>query len=186
MGAHPSQSGHNNTGMYVFIFCMVFTTVFFTYVTFFSGGVNLNEVNPDQPIEAAPGEAPVMAAEPKRMDNIASVKEPWISTPELIEHGHAVYNTSCKMCHGEKGLGDGPAAVGIKPRNLVEGKWKAKGDSLGLFETLQNGLPGTSMVSFASLPASDRWAMVHYIRSITQNKVPDNMDELKAKAPKLK
>ena len=61
-----------------------------------------------------------------------------------------------------------------RPRNLIEGKWTAGGDRIGLYKTLKNGLAGTSMAAFGHLPVIDRWAMVHYIRSITKNKVKDD------------
>lgn len=55
---------------------------------------------------------------------IADVKEPWVSTPEIVEYGHKQYKMNCATCHGDTGKGDGPA-VGSnpKPRNFVEGKW---------------------------------------------------------------
>ena len=64
------------------------------------------------------------------------------------------------------------------PRNLVEGKWTKGGSSAELFHTVQNGIPGTSMAAFGHLPLVDKWALVQFIRSITENKVEDNPAEL--------
>ncbi|MCB0386285.1 MAG: cytochrome c, partial [Bdellovibrionales bacterium] len=86
----------------------------------------------------------------------------------------------CAVCHGKEGKGNGPASSGLvpPPRNLVEGKWKQGGSSKDLFVTMEMGVPGTSMIGFAHLPKIQRWALVHYLRSITMNKVEDDLDEL--------
>lgn len=182
------QSHYNTGGMIAFVFSMVFTLGFFGYVTFVHKGVQLKEVADVQPdaTQTLAGGAAKPAA-PKKIANIAAVKDPWISTPELVDHGAAVYQTNCAVCHGPKGLGDGPGAgVVPPPRNLVEGKWTRGGDSLSLFNTLTKGSPGTSMAPFAHLVPAERWALVHFVRSITQNKVADNDAKLAADAPKLK
>jgi mono/diheme cytochrome c family protein len=183
------QNDYNKGGMIAFAFSMVFTLSFFVYVSFIHKGVDLKEVADVQPgAEQTVAGNDAAAAGPKKIANIESVKDAWISTPELVDHGAAAFSTTCAMCHGPKGMGDGPAGAALnpKPRNLVEGKWKKGGTSLGLFDVVTHGLPGTSMAPFGHLPVNERWALVHYIRSITQNKVADNDAELKAKAPSLK
>ncbi len=183
------QNDYNKGGMIAFVFSMVFTLLFFVYVSFIHKGVDLKEVAEAQPeLEQTLAGTEAAPAGPKKIADIAGVQTAWISTPELVEHGAAAYTTNCAMCHGPKGMGDGPAGAALvpKPRNLVEGKWAKSGDSLGLFDTLKNGLPGTSMAPFGHLPVNERWAIVHYIRSITQNKVADNEAALKTKAPSLK
>jgi len=53
------------------------------------------------------------------------------------------------------------------------------GTSDGLFQTVTNGSPGTSMASMKYLPVVDRWAVVQFIRSITKNKIKDDRQSLK-------
>ena len=36
------------------------------------------------------------------------------STPELLAEGEKLYKTNCTSCHGENGVGGGPASVGSK------------------------------------------------------------------------
>lgn len=180
-----NQNDHNKGGMAAFMFSMVFTIGFFIYVTFMTGGVNLKEVaDVDEKVAN-----PIAAVDegPKKIADIAAVKEPWLETPELTEHGHYLYKLNCVMCHGEKGLGDGVAGAALnpKPRNLVEGQWRKGGSSIELFTTLTKGLP-PGMPGFAHMAPGDRWALVQYIHSITQSRVKDNLDDLKAKAPGLK
>lgn len=93
--------------------------------------------------------------------------KPWIATPELIAHGKEQYKTQCLTCHGEQGGGDGPAAAGLnpKPRNFKVGDgWKAGRKPTQLYTTLTKGL--NTMPAFGSLPADDRWGLVHYVRTL--------------------
>ena len=108
---------------------------------------------------------------------------PWISTEWLIAQGKKVYAVQCALCHGPKGLGDGNPALIPPPRNLVEGDWQKGGSSKELFLTFEKGIEGTSMASFKHLSKLDRWALVHYVRSITDNKVPDDPKELEEFGP---
>lgn len=183
------QNDYNKGGFIAFLFSMVITIGFFVYIVFVHKGVDLKEVAEQQPAAAgqAVAEQPAQVTH-KKIADIASVKDPWIATPELVEHGAAVYSTACAMCHGPSGKGDGPAGMSLnpKPRNFVEGKWKYGGDSLGLFNTITNGVKGTSMAAFGYMPVAERWALVHYLRSITENKVADDEAQLKAKAAALK
>src|ERR1700751_814590 len=43
----------------------------------------------------------------------STVKNPWISTPELIAHGKELFSVQCVSCHGVDGKGDGPAAAAL-------------------------------------------------------------------------
>lgn len=178
------QDDHDKAGMKVLIFTMLFTLGFFIMIVFFSKGIDLKEINESA---QAPGATAPAAQKVAELD-MSTVKEPWVSTPEIVAHGKQLFQTNCAMCHGAEGKGDGAAGAGLnpKPRNLVEGKWKKGGTSLGLFDVLQNGIAGGSMASWkASIKKNDRWALVAFIRSITQNKVADDEAKLKKIAPTL-
>lgn len=177
-----SQSGVNPGGMKMFIAAMFVTFAAFFYVSFFSGGIDLKEVKPidEKAVEQKVAEVKV---------DVSGIKEPWLPNEDMVKHGAAVFKTNCAMCHGAEGKGDGIAGKALKPppRNLVEGKWTRGGGELAMFATLQNGIPGTSMQGYKdALPAKDRWALVQFIHSITENKVNDSEADLKAKAPGLK
>ena len=134
------------------------------------GVVGLNEV-----VEPAADGAPA-----KVKFDPSAVENPCVSTEDMIKHGASVYKTNCAVCHGDKGMGDGPGAAGIAVRNLVEGQWKQGGTSIALFKTLQTGIPGTSMAAFKHVAKNDRWAVVHWIRSITNNAPKDDAAALEA------
>ena len=157
---------YNSLGFYFFLAAMAFSSLWASYFLIFKNKIDL-------------GEYAESALSPS-MEGLSEAEQarPWILTENLVSIGHKVYKAQCALCHGDKGLGDGTPGLIPPPRNLVEGKWKQGGSSKALFLTLQKGMEGTSMVSFKHLPKFDRWALVHYIRSITNNKAPDNEKEL--------
>lgn len=166
-GSQPESDLYSHGGMIAFIFSMVFVTVFILYIVFMHPGVNL-------------GEIPDPSGKTVTQEVKTTFVDPWKTTPELIEHGSKLFQTNCALCHGPKGIGDGPAGASLnpKPRNLIEGKWKVGGDSISLYTTLTKGIAGSSMPGFAHFKSEDRWAMVHWVRSITNDKVPDDLVKL--------
>ena len=79
------------------------------------------------------------------------------------------------------GRGDGTAGRGLQPppRDFTEGDWKYGGSSIDLFTVITQGSEGTSMASFSHIPKLERWALVHFIRSLTKKPVPDDPDQVK-------
>lgn len=173
-----SPDEHNQGGLIAFLASMAFCLAFFFYIAVLHPGINLNEVEEstsgDVEMQLADGSAPAAQVD------VSQIEKPWLDNEAMLAHGSKVYATNCAVCHGAGGKGDGPAGNGLvpPPRNLVEGNWQKGGTSVALFTTLQKGIEGGSMASFAHLPKVDRWAMVQYIRSITENKVEDNDAEL--------
>lgn len=87
---------------------------------------------------------------------------------EQMARGKELYDQNCVSCHGAEGKGDGPAAAALTPppRNYHTtdaSKWTNKPSALGIFNTLSNGIAGTSMASYANLPEEDRWALTQYV-----------------------
>jgi mono/diheme cytochrome c family protein len=179
------QNDYNKGGMITFILSMIASLGILIYVAFLSGGVDLHEIKDENPANVAPVAGAAPAA--KAVD-VSGVKDPWNPSDDMIAHGKSLFAQNCAMCHGATGEGNGPAGASLKPppRNFVEGKWKYGGTRIGLFGVLQNGSPGTSMQSYKHLPVNDRWALVHFVRSITKNLIKDDDKEVAAKAPSLK
>lgn len=178
------QNDNYNRGGYIaFLFSMAFSLAFFVYVTVVHPGINLKEI----PEPAAPGSETTSQTQTKDVD-ITKIEKPWLENPDVATHGAKVYANNCAVCHGPKGLGDGPAGMSLnpRPRNFAEGKWKVGGDSISLFKTISGGIPGSSMASFAHIPLADRWSLVQFIRSITQDKAKDDPAKLDAFAKTAK
>lgn len=89
------------------------------------------------------------------------------STPELITKGQQIFTQNCVVCHGEKLDGNGPAGAALKPkpRNLATEPFKAGDKPEQILNTIEKGLKGTMMTSFAHLKEEEKWALVHFIKS---------------------
>ena len=174
-----SQDSYNRGGFIAFLFSVGFCLVFFIYISFIHPGVDLNELE-EQAAAKAEMQMADGGAAPKV--DIASIEKPWVPNDDVVTHGAAVYKTNCAVCHGPSGAGDGPAGAALvpPPRNLITGGWKVGGTSIKLYETLVNGIEGGSMASFKHLPKADRWALVQFVRSITEDKPADDAAALDA------
>jgi caa(3)-type oxidase subunit IV len=108
---------------------------------------------------------PIMAA----TSGASKLKKPWISTPELVAKGKALFAVQCVSCHGVEGRGDGPAASALNPppRNFTSDEhWKNGRRATMVFKTLKEGLAPSAMASYATLPQDDRWALTHFVLSL--------------------
>src|SRR5438093_709367 len=122
------------------------------------------------------GEA-TTASKPGAHVDLASLLKP---TPELIAKGKALFLVNCASCHGNQGLGDGPAAAALnpKPRNFHEGYWKYGGGIARVVQTISVGSPGTAMAAFTNIPLEDRFAIAHYERSFAPKQEEDKPADL--------
>ena len=92
--------------------------------------------------------------------------------------GKAVYELKCLGCHGQKGDGKGPAAelLSPPPRDFTSGIYKIRttaGKSPSdqdLFRIITDGMPGTSMPSWAVLPEKERWNLVASVKAFAADK----------------
>ena len=95
------------------------------------------------------------------------LKNPFRATTETLEQGKALYQIYCAVCHGERGLGDGPISGKIPPPPSYRS------------ERLLEFLPGRTfhvitmgagkMPSYAvQLGVDDRWKIVTYVRTSLQ------------------
>jgi mono/diheme cytochrome c family protein len=95
-------------------------------------------------------------------------------TKELLDKGKTSFTTNCMACHGEKGHGDGPAAVALnpKPRNYTTDPFKQGDKPEDVFKTLQTGVPNTPMVGFGHLPEEERWALAFWVLELKKAGAP--------------
>ena len=171
---------YNKGGFVILLASVFFSFLWFIYLIFLSPPMDLGE------LEADSG-GPTTASAVVQLSP-ADREKPWMTSEALLAHGAKTYQTYCASCHGKTGIGDGLAAKGLNPppRNIVEDQWKQGGSSIQLYQTLMNGIEGSSMVSFSYLSSLDRWALVQYIRSITNNEVKDDPEKLENFAKKAK
>lgn len=87
-------------------------------------------------------------------------------SPEMVEKGKTIFQTSCGTCHGPEGKGDGVAGATLnpKPRNFHElTGWKNGPELDKMYKTLHEGIANSGMASFANIPPEDRLDLILYI-----------------------
>ena len=82
------------------------------------------------------------------------------AAPDLAR-GQALFAQNCASCHGADGAARTPAAATLNPPPVAfVDRTRARERSLfALYQVIGQGLEGTAMQSFASLPPEDRWAL---------------------------
>jgi mono/diheme cytochrome c family protein len=108
--------------------------------------------------------------------DIFKFKEP---TSELVQKGKELYLKTCASCHNETGAGGGPASVGLNPapRNFTSPDGWINGRTLsGIYTTLEEGIPGSAMISYNFLTPEERIALAQYIRTTFMKDPPMDTD----------
>lgn len=88
-----------------------------------------------------------------------------------LQRGATLYQAQCASCHGATGHADSPFAAQLNPKPVAfADRERARSRSvLALYQIVSQGVPGTSMSSFASLPEADRWALAFFASSLSYN-----------------
>lgn len=84
--------------------------------------------------------------------------------------GSAVFAANCATCHGERGLGDGPAATGLEPppADLTDTAWTTGDGSLqAVTNTIEHGSPGTAMIGWkGTLTDAEIAAVASFVKEL--------------------
>lgn len=88
-------------------------------------------------------------------------------SPEILGGGRKTYEIYCSVCHGLKGLGDGPVApkMILKPPSLVSDKVKNFKDGR-LYHIIVRGQGVMGNYANQIIDPGERWALINYIRSL--------------------
>ncbi len=84
------------------------------------------------------------------------------------QRGRTLYAEYCASCHGPSGNGKGVAAAGLNPPpiDFTDRERASERSIFALYQVIEQGLDGTSMASFAHLPAQDRWNLALYVGAL--------------------
>lgn len=89
-----------------------------------------------------------------------TLKNPFQSTPDVIDEGMAAYRANCAYCHGMD-------ARGARGPNLT-GVFAAGATEEGLFRLVRRGIPGTEMPpANVFLQEPDTWKTLMYLRTLS-------------------
>jgi cytochrome c oxidase subunit II len=106
----------------------------------------------------------------KLQERYLPVDIPNASNPQseliLARKGSELFRTYCASCHGTEGQGG--LVEGARNFQSLE-KWKRSPKVTDIYRTLELGLEGTQMRSFANLAPWDRLALAHHVASFNQS-----------------
>jgi len=93
-----------------------------------------------------------------------------------LNSGEHLFVTYCSACHGMKGDGNGPAAIGLRPppRNFKQGQFKFAAVASGqlpndedFLRIIQKGLHGSAMLPWNDVPEREIMDIVQYIKTLS-------------------
>jgi mono/diheme cytochrome c family protein len=103
-------------------------------------------------------------------EDAKKVKNPVAPNQENMANAEQLFTDNCVLCHGEKGMGDGPGAktIKVKPANFTDAKMMAAETDGSLYWKMTNGR-GPMPSWRDTLSDQERWELVNYIRKLTKD-----------------
>jgi mono/diheme cytochrome c family protein len=155
------------SGFFALIYVYILVVILVIGILYSENMSNMEKASVPPPLPDTTQTKQLTIQEPQMMQpaNLAELVKP---SSDLINEGQKIFQTVCVSCHGADGKGDGPAAASLNPhpRNFTSKDNWVNGPTLsGIFETLQNGISGSGMVSFDNYSTEQKFALAHYIRS---------------------
>jgi mono/diheme cytochrome c family protein len=119
------------------------------------------------PVASPMGDLPETFTQAELETVAAALVNPLPPTPEVIARGELAYNRQCVVCHGPTGAGDGPVVGNGKfpfapPVNGAATAGRSDGYIYGVIRVGRGLMPAYG----ERLNDPDRWAVVHYVRSL--------------------
>lgn len=98
----------------------------------------------------------------------AGLTNPIPADAESLERGAALYTANCASCHGDGGMGDGPAGSALDPAPApVAHTSQMAADDYLFWRISEGGAPfNTSMPGWKALEEQARWDLVNYMRAL--------------------
>ena len=101
---------------------------------------------------------------PATIDSMAGLRNPTPISQASLANGRKYYQINCAVCHGDSGMGDGPASkLGVPGISLMTDMTRGRTDGY-LFGMIRNGRG--LMPSYNRIEDPDRWDVVNYIRGL--------------------
>lgn len=98
----------------------------------------------------------------------AGLTNPIPADKESLERGSELYTVNCVSCHGDGGMGDGPAGSALDPApSPIAHSSQMMADDYLFWRISEGGVPfGTSMPAWAVIDEQSRWDLINYMRAL--------------------
>ena len=106
------------------------------------------------------------------------LKNPVTSDETSLERGVALYSTNCASCHGDGGMGDGPAGAALDPApSPIAHTSQMMADDYLFWRVSEGGVQfNTSMPPWKDiLDEQARWDLINYVRALGTGTVQPRM-----------
>ena len=101
-------------------------------------------------------------------DEYVGLINPISADEASLERGALLYATNCASCHGDGGMGDGPAGAALNPvPAAIAHTSQMMADDYLFWRISEGGAEfSTSMPPWKTLDAQARWDVINYIRAL--------------------
>ena len=104
------------------------------------------------------------SAMPATVDSMSGLANPTPSSPASLANGRLYYQINCAVCHGDRGMGDGPVTKYGMPGIAITGDaTRARSDGY-IYGMIRNGRG--LMPTYNRIEEMDRWDVVNYVRAL--------------------
>jgi mono/diheme cytochrome c family protein len=109
-------------------------------------------------------------------DEYADLINPVVADQASLDRGGAIYRSSCAVCHGDGGMGDGPAAANLEPAVAAIAQSGQMLSDAYLFWRISEGGQGEPLASAMpawkeTLDEQARWDVINYVHALGSGKV---------------
>lgn len=104
------------------------------------------------------------SAMPTTVDSMSGLSNPTPSSPASLANGRMYFQINCAVCHGDRGMGDGPVTKYGMPGIAIAGEaTRARTDGY-IYGMIRNGRG--LMPTYNRIEEMDRWDVVNYVRAL--------------------
>ncbi|GJM41106.1 MAG: hypothetical protein DHS20C20_13880 [Ardenticatenaceae bacterium] len=111
-------------------------------------------------------------------EEYVGLSSPVAATEESLTRGGDLFTTLCATCHGDGGMGDGPAAANLDPAPVaIAHTSQMLGDDYLYWRISEGGQDdpfNSAMPAWGQgLSEQDRWDLINYVRALGDGTAPD-------------
>jgi high-affinity iron transporter len=94
-----------------------------------------------------------------------------IASDEARDRGRVLFMAKCALCHGVRANGHGVRRQGLsgQPANFQSREWRANTGPRRVYRVLSEGKRGTSMPAWPTLSDEEKWEVVAYVLSVSED-----------------